>query len=297
MNSTQLEVWERTGIMPYHTEPYIPFHADYEYLRWINPILDSPQIETRTKYTNQILFGIPQSVFDLRNGDFPLLTTKKIFFKGVKVETLWYLRGETHIKYLKEHGVKIWDEWVKEETDMEVGPIYGPQWVTWNNIHGDNINQIQKLVDEIKRAPRSKGLFVTSWNPAELGFNFVKLRPCHGIFHCNIDSDGFLNMKMYQRSADMFLGVPFNIASYALLLMMLAQVTGLKPGRMIHTYGDAHIYENHVEQLKIQLQREPMALPKLELNPDIKNIFDFTLDDITLRDYNSHGKLTGEVAV
>ncbi len=297
MNNTQLETWLSTGQMPYHTERYIPFHADYEYLRWVQPILDSPIRGSRTKYANHELFGLPQSVFDLRNGDFPLVTTKKIFFKAVKVETLWYLRGETNIKYLKENGVTIWDEWVKEGSDDEVGPLYGPQMVRWNNPYGAPINQIQNLINEIKRAPHSKGMFVSSWNPAEIGFDFVKLRPCHGVFQCNVDTEGYLNMKMHQRSADWFLGVPFNIGSYGLMLRMIAQVTDLKPGRMFHSYGNAHIYENHVEQMKTQLGRTPMDLCQLKLNPDIKDIFKFTLDDIDLVNYTSHGKLVGDVAV
>lgn len=301
MNTTALETWRRTGIVPYHTDPYIPFHADYEYLRWIYPILEQSFKSDRSAHGCHEFFGTPQIECHMEKG-FPLLTTKDTHFKSIKVETLWYLRGDTNIKYLLEHKVTIWNEWVKTgngftEEDKEVGPLYGAQWTKWRASNGITINQIQKLVDEIKRAPHSKGMFVSSWNPAEIGFDYVKLRPCHGIFQCSISPDGHLHLKMMQRSADWFLGVPFNIASYALLLHMLAQVTGYKPGRMVHSYNSAHIYANHIEQVKTQIAREPRNLPVIELNPDIKDIFDFKPEDIIVKDYNPHPKIKGDVTV
>jgi len=295
MNSTQIETWKRTGIMLYHIEDHIPFHVDYEYLRWVYPILSQSLQSNRTGIGDHEFFGTAQTEFDLTTGLFPLVTTKKVHFKSIAVETLWYLRGDTNIQYLLDNKVTIWNEWANE--NGEVGPLYGAQWVNWLNAHGGRINQIQKVIDEIKRAPRSKGMVVTSWNPAEIGFDFVKLRPCHGFFQLNVDSEGFLNMKMTQRSADFFLGVPFNIASYALLLMMIAQVTGYKPGRMIHSYGSAHIYENHVEQMKLQATRVPYSLPTLELNPDVTDIFKFRLEDISIKDYECHPPIKGDVAV
>jgi thymidylate synthase len=297
-----LDQWKMTGIMPYHTENYIPFHADYEYLRWVQPILDTPFKANRVPGEgNHELFGTPQMEFDLSLG-FPLLTTKNVHFESIKVETLWYLRGDTNIKYLRENRVTIWDEWVLEKNgftfaDGEVGPLYGKQWTNWNGPNGTTINQIQNLVNEIKRAPLSKGMWVSSWNPAEISFDFVKLRPCHGTFQCSVSTDGFLNMKMTQRSADWFLGIPFNIGSYAMLLHMLAQATGYTVGRLIITPGSAHIYWNHVEQMKLQLTREPMPLCKIELNPDITDIFKFGLDDIKLVDYVSHARIKGDVTI
>lgn len=300
MNKT-LEKWQRTGIVPYHIEDYIPFHADYEYLRWVPAILEQPFKNDRTPYGCHEFFGTPQTECHMDLG-FPLLTTKNTHFKSVKIETLWYLRGDTNIKFLLENKVTIWNEWVKKENgwkeeDKEIGPLYGAQWTKWNAPNGATINQIQNLVNEIRRAPHSKGMFVSSWNPAEIGFDFVKLRPCHGIFQCSVSPDGFLHLKMLQRSADWFLGVPFNIASYALLLHMLAQVTGYKPGRMIHSYNSAHIYKNHIEQLQTQITRPPKALPEIELNPDIKDIFAFRPEDIVLKNYDPHEKITGTVAI
>lgn len=300
MNTT-LETWLRTGIVPYHTENYIPFHADYEYLRWVPAILGQPFKQDRSEHGCHEFFGTPQIECHPEKG-FPLLTTKDTHFKSVKIETLWYLRGDTDIKFLLDNKVTIWNEWVKKdapwkEEDKEVGPLYGAQWTKWNASNGVTINQIQKLIDEIKRAPHSKGMFVTSWNPAEIGFDFVKLRPCHGIFQCSVCPDGFLHLKMLQRSADWFLGVPFNLASYALMQRMLAQVTGLKTGRMIHGYNSAHIYTNHIEQLNTQIIRPPKELPIIELNPDIKNIFDFKSEDIVLKNYTPHDKIKGDVTV
>ncbi|MES2224714.1 MAG: thymidylate synthase [Patescibacteria group bacterium] len=299
--NNQLETWQNTGIMPYHQTDYIPFHPDYEYLRWVNPILGNRFKEERTGKGNFEFFGTPQIEIDLSLG-FGLLTTKKVHFKSIKVETLWYLRGDTNIKFLQDNGVTIWNEWVKEDEnwkkeDGEIGPLYGSQWTRWNQPNGEKINQIERLVAEIKRARNSKGMFVSSWNPAEIGFDCVKLRPCHGIFQCSVSAQGRLDLKMYQRSADWFLGVPFNIASYSLLLHMLAQVTGYIPGRVINTYGSAHIYSDHVEQMTLQASRTPMPLSTIELNPDIKNIFDFKIEDIVLKDYVSHPKITGDVAV
>ncbi|MDB5188960.1 MAG: thymidylate synthase [Candidatus Nomurabacteria bacterium] len=288
-----LDTWKRTGIVPYHQEDYIPFHADYEYLRWVEPILNRSHKPDRTGTGGHEFFGTPQTECDLSLG-FPLLTTKNVHFNSIKVETLWYLRGDTNIKYLLDNKVTIWNEWAT--TEGEVGPLYGAQWTKWKKM-GGIINQIENLIAEIKRAPYSKGMFVTSWNPAEIGFDCVKLRPCHGIFQCSVSTDETIDLKMNQRSADWFLGVPFNIGSYALLLQMIAQVTGYKAGRVMTSYGSAHIYVNHMDQMKEQLTRDPRPLPRVELNPDIKNIFDFKLEDIILKEYDPHPKLKGVVAI
>lgn len=289
-----IETWQRTGIVPYHTEDYIPFHADYEYLRWAEIMLAQTEKAGRTETSVLEFFGTPQMEFDLRES-FPLLTTKDVHFHSVNVELLWFLTGSTNIEYLNKHKVKIWNEWANEQGD--VGPMYGAQWTRWNTPGGLTINQIQNLIDEIKRAPHSKGMTVTAWNPPDLGFDKVKIRPCHILFQTNVSPDGYLNLKMYQRSADWFLGVPFNIASYAELVYMLAQVTGYKPGRLILTFGSAHIYANHIEQMRIQLTRKPRSLPRIELNPDIKDIFAFKPEDIILKDYDPHPKLTGAITV
>jgi thymidylate synthase len=290
----QLEIWNSTGMMPYHTKNYIPFNVDYEYLRWAQPILDQPEKGGRTETPVHEFFGTPQSEFDLSLG-FPLVTTKHTSMHAIKVELMWMLQGDTNIKYLTDRNVKIWNEWA--DADGELGPVYGAQWTRWENPNGSRINQIENLVAEINRARNSKGMFVTAWNPSDIGFEKVKIRSCHAFFQCNVTVDGYLNLKMYQRSADWFLGVPYNIASYALLLHMLAQVTGYKPGRVINTYGSAHLYANHVEQIKEQLTREPRPLPTIELNPDIKNIFDFKPSDIVLNNYHPHPALKGEITI
>ena len=293
MNSA-LETWKRTGIVPYHTDSYIPFHADYEYLRWVQPILDQ-QLKKARSTSNFEFFGTPQMEFDLTIG-FPLLTTKKMPPKTIATELVWMLSGDTNIKYLNNQKVHIWDEWADENGNL--GPIYGKQWRNWSAPDGSTIDQIKGLVDEIKRAPHSKGMLVSAWNPPDLGLDKVKLRSCHPFFQCSVSPDGqYLSMKLYQRSGDWFLGVSFNIAQYALLLSLLAHVTGYKPGRLIVSEASAHIYENHVEQIKTQLMRTPRTLPTLELNPEIKNIFDFQPEDIVVKNYDPHPRLKGEITV
>lgn len=293
-NQSQLETWRATGIMPYHTEPYVPFHVDYEYLRWVQPLLDQPLKKGRV--TNNVeFFGTVQMEFDLTKG-FPLMTTKQMPMKTIATELVWMLSGDTNTKYLNERKVKIWDEWADENGDL--GPIYGQQWRSWQTPDGSSIDQIQMLVDEIKRAPHSKGMLVSAWNPPDLTLKKVKLRSCHPFFQCSVSADlQCISMKLYQRSGDFFLGVPFNIAQYALLLSFLAQVTGYKPGRLIVTEASAHIYENHIEQMKLQLTRDPRPLPQLYLNPDIKDIFEFKVKDVEIRNYNPHPKIKGDITV
>lgn len=292
--STQLQKWQATGMMPYHTENYTPFHVDYEYLRWVQPILDQPLKKGRVTDDYEF-FGTVQMEFDLTKG-FPLMTTKRMPIKTIATELVWMLSGSTNIKYLNERKVKLWNEWADENGDL--GPIYGQQWRNWQTPNGETIDQIQGLVDEIKRAPHSKGMLVSAWNPPDLTLKKVKLRSCHPFFQCSVSAnEEYLNMKLYQRSGDFFLGVPFNIAQYALKLSMLSQVTGYKPGRLIVSEASAHIYENHVEQMNLQLTREPRMLPQLYLNPDIKNIFDFKPEDIEIRNYDPHEKIQGEITV
>jgi thymidylate synthase len=232
-----------------------------------------------------------QMRFDLAAG-FPLLTTKKLHLKSIVVELLWFLRGDTNIAYLKENGVSIWDEWADENGDL--GPVYGYQWRSWPAPNGHKVDQIAKLIAAIKSNPDSRRHIVTAWNPGEV--DQMALPPCHCLFQFYV-ADGKLSCQLYQRSADIFLGVPFNIASYALLTLMVAQVTGLKPGEFIHTLGDAHIYSNHLEQAHIQLGREPRALPVMELNPTVVDIFGFSYGDFTLKDYNPHPHIAAKVAV
>ncbi|MCA0201539.1 MAG: thymidylate synthase [Proteobacteria bacterium] len=232
-----------------------------------------------------------QMRFDLDAG-FPLLTTKKLHTKSIIVELLWLLRGDTNIAYLKDHGVSIWDEWADENGDL--GPVYGQQWRSWPAPDGRTIDQIAKVVDSIKKNPDSRRHIVSAWNPADV--DDMALPPCHTLFQFYV-ADGKLSCQLYQRSGDIFLGVPFNIASYALLTMMIAQVAGLKPGDFVHTLGDAHLYTNHIEQAHIQLARAPRPLPKMVLNPDVKDIFAFTYGDFTLSDYNPHPHIAAKVAV
>ncbi len=291
---TQLQKWQATGIMPYHTEQYTPFHVDYEYLRWVQPILDQPLKKGR-KTDDLEFFGTVQMEFDLTKG-FPLMTTKGMPMKTIATELVWMLSGDTNTRYLNERKVKIWDEWADENGDL--GPIYGQQWRNWRTPDGSTIDQIQDLINEIKRAPHSKGMLVSAWNPPDLGFNKVKLRSCHPFFQCSVSADEkFLNMKLYQRSGDFFLGVPFNIAQYALQLSFIAQVTGYTPGRLIVSEASAHIYENHVEQMKLQLTRPPKELPQLYINPDIKDIFEFKPEDVEIRNYDPHPKIKGDITV
>ncbi|MBI1210605.1 MAG: thymidylate synthase [Alphaproteobacteria bacterium] len=236
------------------------------------------------------IFG-HQLRFDLSEG-FPLLTTKKLHLKSIIHELLWFLKGDTNIGYLKEHGVRIWDEWADERGDL--GPVYGAQWRSWPSQDGEAIDQIGKIIGEIKRNPDSRRLIVSAWNPAEI--EKMALPPCHCLFQFYV-ANGQLSCQLYQRSADIFLGVPFNIASYALLLMMVAQVTGLKAGDFVHTFGDAHLYLNHLEQAELQLSRAPYQLPRMHLNSAVKNIFDFKFEDFRLEGYQAHPHIAAPVAV
>lgn len=229
--------------------------------------------------------------FNLEDG-FPLLTTKKLHLRSIIYELLWFLRGDTNIKYLQEHKVTIWDEWADENGDL--GPVYGSQWRSWPDGRGGTIDQIANLINQIKNNPDSRRLMVTAWNPAEI--EEMALPPCHCLFQFYV-ADGRLSCQLYQRSADIFLGVPFNIASYALLTMMVAQVCGLRAGDFVHTFGDAHIYNNHIEQCNLQLTRDPRPLPTMRLNPEVKDIFGFDYDDFTLENYNPHPHIKGEVSV
>lgn len=236
------------------------------------------------------VFGY-QMRFNLEDG-FPLLTTKKLHVKSIIHELLWFLAGDTNVKYLQDNGVKIWDEWADE--NGELGPVYGHQWRSWPDGKGGTIDQIAQLIDMIKKNPDSRRLLVSAWNVAEV--NQMALPPCHTLFQFYV-ANGKLSCQLYQRSADIFLGVPFNIASYALLTMMIAQVCDLQIGDFIHTFGDAHLYSNHLEQVELQLQRTPTALPRMHINPSIKNIFDFTFDDFELLDYSAQPHIAAPVAV
>ncbi|WP_428409917.1 thymidylate synthase [Hyphococcus sp.] len=244
----------------------------------------------RTGVGTRAVFG-HQMRFDLAEG-FPLLTTKKLHTKSIVHEILWFLSGDTNIRYLKEHNVSIWDEWADENGDL--GPVYGRQWRSWAAPDGRAIDQIEWVVNEIKTNPASRRLVVSAWNPADL--DRMALAPCHCLFQFFV-ADGKLSCQLYQRSGDVFLGVPFNIASYALLTAMVAQVCDLEQGEFIHTLGDAHLYSNHVEQAREQLTRKPGKLPKLVLNPDVKNIFDFTFEDIAIEDYEAQAHIKAPVAV
>jgi thymidylate synthase len=232
-----------------------------------------------------------QMRFNLADG-FPLITTKKLHLKSIIHELLWFLKGDTNIAYLKENGVRIWDEWADANGDL--GPVYGKQWRSWPTPNGGTIDQINDLIAEIKSNPNSRRLIVSAWNPADIPT--MALAPCHCLFQFYV-ADGKLSCQLYQRSADLFLGVPFNIASYALLTMMVAQATDLEPGEFIHTFGDIHIYNNHLEQVKLQLTREPYALPQMKINPEVKSILEFSYDDFELIKYESHPHIRGEVSV
>jgi thymidylate synthase len=267
-----------------------------QYLDLMNRVLEQGlEKRDRTGTGTKSVFG-HQMRFDLAEG-FPLVTTKKVHLKSIVYELLWFLRGETNIKWLNEHGVRIWDEWADERG--ELGPVYGAQWRSWpapngNEGDGNALDQIGWVVDEIKRNPDSRRLIVTAWNPSEIGK--MRLPPCHVLFQFYVGA-GRLSCQLYQRSADIFLGVPFNIASYALLTMMMAQVTGLKPGEFIHTFGDAHLYLNHLDQAREQLSRKPYSLPHMRMNPDVKDIFAFNYEDFTLEDYQAHPHIKAPVAV
>ncbi len=244
----------------------------------------------RTGTGTRSVFGY-QMRFDLSEG-FPVLTTKKLHLRSIIHELLWFLKGDTNIAYLKEHGVSIWDEWADENGDL--GPVYGAQWRSWPAPDGRHIDQIALLLESLKTNPNSRRHIVSAWNPALV--DDMALPPCHCLFQFYV-SDGKLSCQLYQRSADIFLGVPFNIASYALLTLMVAQVTGLKPGDFVHTLGDAHIYSNHFEQAELQMQRTPKALPTMRLNPDVKSLFDFTFEDFTLENYEADASIKAPIAV
>ncbi len=302
--------------------------GEYAYLNLLQDVLENGSFkDDRTKTGTKSVFG-RQIRFDVSEG-FPLLTTKKVFIKAIIYELLWFLRGESNIKYLVDNNVHIWDEWpykhyneaqkkdkklpvlsqsefiqkIKDDPEFakqygDLGPVYGVQWRHWKNQNGEEIDQIQQLITEIKKNPYSRRLIVSAWNPAEID-EIVKqggLPPCHSLFQFYVVR-GKLSCQLYQRSADMFLGVPFNIASYSLLLMMVAQVTGLEVGEFVHTFGDAHIYSNHMEQVALQLSREPRPFPTMKLNPEKKDINAFTFEDFILENYNPHPAIKAPVAV
>ena len=262
-----------------------------QYLDLCRHILtDGVEKHDRTGTGTRSVFGY-QMRFNLEDG-FPLLTTKKLHLKSIIYELLWFLHGDTNVRYLQEHGVRIWNEWANENGDL--GPVYGEQWRRWQGYHGETVDQIQQVVDQLRHSPDSRRMIVSAWNPAQV--DQMALPPCHCLFQFYV-ADNRLSLQLYQRSADVFLGVPFNIASYALLLQMMAQVTGYQAGDFIHTLGDAHIYLNHIEQVQLQLTREPRPLPKMHLNPERKDLFGFDYDDFSLTDYNPHPHLAGVVSV
>jgi len=262
-----------------------------QYLNLMKHVMDNGIIKTdRTGTGTKSVFGY-QMRFDLANG-FPCVTTKKLHLKSIIHELLWFLKGETNIKYLNENGVKIWDEWADENGDL--GHVYGYQWRSWPTPDGKHIDQIQKVIEQLKETPNSRRIIVSAWNVSEI--ESMALPPCHTFFQFYV-ANNKLSCQLYQRSADIFLGVPFNIASYALLTMMMAQVCNLEVGEFVHTLGDAHIYSNHFDQTNLQLSREPKILPKMIINKNVKNIFDFTFDDFDLTDYQSHPHIKGKVAV
>ena len=262
-----------------------------QYLKLLQDILDNGHERgDRTGTGTRAVFG-RQMRFDLADG-FPMVTTKKLHLRSIIIELLWFLKGDTNIAYLKENGVSIWDEWADENGDL--GPVYGKQWRSWAAPDGRVIDQIQWVLDEIRTNPNSRRLIVSAWNPADV--NDMALPPCHCLFQFNV-MDGKLNCQLYQRSADVFLGVPFNIASYALLTLMMARATGLEAGEFVHTFGDAHLYLNHMEQTRLQLTREPRALPRMILNPDKIDLFGWEYSDFTVEGYEPHAHIKAPVAV
>ena len=262
-----------------------------QYLDLCTKVLSEGTIKHDRTGTGTISIFGHQMRFDLADG-FPMLTTKKLHLKSIIHELLWFLQGDTNVRYLQENGVRIWNEWADE--NGELGPVYGHQWRSWPDYDGNTIDQITNVVNQIKNNPDSRRMIVSAWNVAEV--EKMALPPCHSLFQFYV-ADGKLSLQLYQRSADIFLGVPFNIASYALLLQMMAQVTGLKVGDFVHTFGDAHIYLNHIEQVKLQLTRETRALPKMIINPEVKDLFDFKFEDFQLIDYDPHPHIPGVVAV
>ena len=262
-----------------------------QYLDLLRRIKEEGTIKTdRTGTGTKSVFG-HQMRFNLADG-FPLVTTKKCHLKSIIHELLWFLKGDTNVKYLQENGVRIWNEWADENGDL--GHVYGYQWRSWPDYKGGHIDQISQVIDQIKNTPDSRRLLVSAWNVAEI--DNMALPPCHLLFQFYV-ADGRLSLQLYQRSADCFLGVPFNIASYSLLLLMVAQVCGLEPGEFVHTTGDTHLYLNHMEQTDLQLTREPRPLPQMRLNPEVKNIFDFKYEDFELLNYDPHPHIKGVVAV
>jgi thymidylate synthase len=262
-----------------------------QYLDLLQHILDNGTEKTdRTGTGTRSCFGY-QMRFDLQKG-FPMVTTKKLHVKSIFYELLWFLKGDTNIKYLKENGVSIWDEWANEAG--ELGPVYGEQWRSWKGADGVVVDQITQLIEQIKKTPDSRRLIVSAWNVAELPK--MALMPCHTLFQFYV-ADGKLSCQLYQRSADVFLGVPFNIASYALLTMMIAQVCDLEPGDFVHSFGDVHLYNNHIEQAKLQLTRTPFELPTLKINPAVKDIFGFDFSDFTIENYQCHPGIKAPVAI
>lgn len=262
-----------------------------QYLKLVNHVLENGgKKQDRTGTGTISTFGY-QMRFDLKKG-FPLVTTKKLHLRSIIHELLWFLKGSTNIAYLQENNVRIWNEWADEFGDL--GPVYGKQWRSWETVDGNTIDQISSVIEQIKNNPDSRRLIVSAWNVGDL--DKMALAPCHCLFQFYV-SNGRLSCQLYQRSADIFLGVPFNIASYALLVMMIAQVCDLEYGEFIHTFGDAHIYSNHLEQVQEQLKREPYHLPKMRINPAVKDIFSFTYDDFELVDYTAHPHIKGEVSI
>ena len=262
-----------------------------QYLNLLQHILDKgTEKGDRTGTGTYSVFG-HQLRFDLSEG-FPLVTTKKLHLKSIIYELLWFLQGDTNVKYLQENGVRIWNEWADENGDL--GPIYGKQWIEWERKDGTTVNQIAKAVETIKNNPNSRRIIVNAWNPGEL--EQMALTPCHALFQFYV-ADGKLSCQLYQRSADVFLGVPFNIASYALLNHMVAQVCGLQVGDFVHTFGDVHLYKNHLEQAKLQLSRQPKALPKLKINPGVTDVFSFKYEDFMIEGYDPHPAIKAKVAV
>jgi len=261
------------------------------YLNLLQHILEhGTDKKDRTGTGTRSVFGY-QMRLDLQQG-FPLLTTKKVHLKSILYELLWFLQGSTNIAYLKEHGVSIWDEWADE--NGELGPVYGSQWRSWKTTDGRSIDQIAGVVAQIRKNPDSRRLIVSAWNPGEI--ESMALPPCHVLFQFYV-ADGRLSCQLYQRSADVFLGVPFNIASYALLTLMVAQVSGLQPGDFVHTFGDVHLYNNHFEQARLQLSRQPYALPQIRINPEVQSIFGFKYEDFELLNYQCHPAIKAPVAV
>lgn len=262
-----------------------------QYLRLVQHILDNGAVKTDRTGTGTIsCFGY-QMRFNLQDG-FPLVTTKKLHLKSIIYELLWFLNGDTNVRYLNEHGVSIWDEWADENGDL--GPVYGKQWRSWESRDGKVIDQISDVVNQIKTNPDSRRIIVNAWNVGDLPD--MALSPCHCLFQFYV-ADGRLSCQLYQRSADVFLGVPFNIASYALLTMMMAQVCGLQPGEFVHSFGDVHLYSNHIEQAKLQLSRTPYPLPVMKINPEVKDIFSFKYEDFELQNYQFHPHIKAPVAI